>query len=174
MIWKLVYGRWWELHIFSARILSLTLNHLSCDSCSRLTRTWELMKLSCKLSLVDSHATLVLIWPGHESFMKLSCPGQTRARVAWELTSESLHESFINSHVLVKQEQELRESWQARVRMRVSWNSHVLVKREQELHESWLARVYMRVWSTLMQLWIYEPKYLIFIVNIILNSYCFF
>ena len=40
---------------------------LSCNSCSRLTRTWELMKLSCKLSLVNSHATLVLVWPGHES-----------------------------------------------------------------------------------------------------------
>ena len=28
---------------------------LSCNSCSRLTRTWELMKLSCKLSLVSSY-----------------------------------------------------------------------------------------------------------------------
>ena len=46
---------------------------------------------------------------------QLSCPGQTRTRVAWELTSESLHESFINSHVLVKREQEFHESWQARV-----------------------------------------------------------
>ena len=27
-----------------------------------------------------------------------------------ELTSESLHESFVNSHVLVKREQELHES----------------------------------------------------------------
>ena len=41
---------------------------LSCGSCSRLTRTRELMKLSCKLSLVNSHATLVLVWPGHESW----------------------------------------------------------------------------------------------------------
>ena len=40
---------------------------LSCNSCSRLTRTWELMKLSCKLSLVNS-ATLVLVWPAHESW----------------------------------------------------------------------------------------------------------
>ena len=53
-------------------------------------------------------------------FHQLSCPGQTRTRVAWELTSESLHESFINSHGLVKREQELHESWQARVYMRVS------------------------------------------------------
>ena len=53
-------------------------------------------------------------------FHQLSCPGQTRTRVAWELTSDSLHESFINSHVLVKREQELHESWQARVCIRVS------------------------------------------------------
>ena len=54
---------------------------LSCNSCSRLTRTWELMKLSCKLSLVNSHATLVLVWPGHESWnshakSRLSTPRQ--------------------------------------------------------------------------------------------------
>jgi non-ribosomal peptide synthetase component F len=44
---------------------------------------------------------------------------QTRTRVAWELTSESLHESFLNIHYLIKREQELHESWQARVYMRV-------------------------------------------------------
>ena len=43
---------------------------LSCNSCSRLTRTRELMKLSCKLSLVNSRTTLVLVWPGHESWWK--------------------------------------------------------------------------------------------------------
>ena len=59
-------------------------------------------------------------WEFAWEFHQLSCPGQTRTRVAWELTSESLHESFINSHVLVKREQELYESWQARVYMRVS------------------------------------------------------
>ena len=29
----------------------------------------------------------------------------------WELTGESLYEIFLNSHVLVKGEQELHESW---------------------------------------------------------------
>ena len=43
---------------------------ISCNSCSRLTRTWELMKLSCKLSLVNSHATLVLVWP-FDFFMRV-------------------------------------------------------------------------------------------------------
>jgi hypothetical protein len=53
-------------------------------------------------------------------FSQLSYPGQTRTRVAWELRSESLHESFLNSHAPVKREQELYESWEARVCMRVS------------------------------------------------------
>jgi hypothetical protein len=52
-------------------------------------------------------------------FSQLSCPGQTRTRVAWELRSESLHQSFLNSHVPVKREQELPESWEARVYIRV-------------------------------------------------------
>ena len=44
-------------------------------------------------------------------FFQLLCPGHTKKRVAWELTSENLSESFLNYHVLVKQEQELHESW---------------------------------------------------------------
>ena len=90
-------------------------------------------------------------------FHQLSCPGQTRARVGWELTSESLHGSFINSHVLIKREQELHESWQSESLHESSINSHVLVKREQELHESWQAKVCMRVSSTLM-FWSNENK----------------
>jgi hypothetical protein len=79
-------------------------------------------------------STLVLVWSSNESWenshvnsrfstlMQLSCQlnlGQTRTRVACELTSESLHESFLNFHCLIKREQELHESWQARVYMRV-------------------------------------------------------
>ena len=52
-------------------------------------------------------------------FSQLSSLGQTRTRVAWELKSESLHESFLNFHCLIKREQELHESWKARVYMRV-------------------------------------------------------
>jgi hypothetical protein len=52
-------------------------------------------------------------------FSQLSWPGQTRTRVAWELRSEGLHESFLNSHAPVKREQELHESWEARVCVRV-------------------------------------------------------
>jgi hypothetical protein len=52
-------------------------------------------------------------------FSQHSLLDQTRTRVAWELTSESLHESFLNIHCLIKREQELHESWQVRVYMRV-------------------------------------------------------
>ena len=112
----------------------------------------------------------IQIWWATWEFSQLSLLGQTRTRVAWELTSESLHERFLNLHCLIKQEQELHESWQARIYIRVfstfivwsdknkscmrvdkrefTWeflNFHCLIKREQELHESWQARVYMRV-----------------------------
>ena len=52
-------------------------------------------------------------------FSQLSCPVQTRTRVTWELKSESLHESFLNFRVPFKREQELHESWEARVCMGV-------------------------------------------------------
>ena len=43
----------------------------SCNSCSRLTRTWELRKLSHKLSLVNSY--------------QLSCNSCSRLTRSWEL-----------------------------------------------------------------------------------------
>jgi hypothetical protein len=52
---------WWEFSLARG-------DWLSCNSCSRLTGAWELRKLWCKLSLLNSHATLVLVWPGHESW----------------------------------------------------------------------------------------------------------
>jgi hypothetical protein len=42
-----------------------------------------------------------------------------RSESLHELRSESLHESFLNFHAPVKREQELHESWEARVCMRV-------------------------------------------------------
>jgi predicted transcriptional regulator len=116
-------------------------------------------------------------------FSQLSLLDQKRTRVAREPTSESLHESFLNFHCLIKREQELHESWQARVYMRVfstfiAWSNENkscmrvdkreftwefsqlslrLIKREQELHESWQARVYMKVFSTFIH-WSNENK----------------
>jgi hypothetical protein len=49
--------------------LPSALFQFSCNTCSRhLTGAWELRKLSFKLSLLNSHATLVLVWPGHENW----------------------------------------------------------------------------------------------------------
>ena len=92
-----------------------TLMQLSCNSCSRLTRTWELRKLSLKLSLLNSHqlsCTLVLVWPGHESsenshansrfstLMQLSCNSCSCLTRTWELRKLSLKLSLLNSHQL--------------------------------------------------------------------------
>jgi hypothetical protein len=64
----------WENSHANSRFSTLINSHqLSCNSCSRLTGAWELRKLSCKLLLINSHATLVLVWPGHENWGKLSC-----------------------------------------------------------------------------------------------------
>ena len=65
---------------FSTTLMHTLASQLSCNSCSRLTGAWELRKLSCKFSLLNSHqlsckfsllnshATLVLVWPAHESW----------------------------------------------------------------------------------------------------------
>jgi hypothetical protein len=57
------------------------------DSCSRLTRTWELRKLSCKLSLFNSH--------------QLSCNSCSRLTGAWKSIKLSCKFSLLNSHQLV-------------------------------------------------------------------------
>jgi hypothetical protein len=53
------------MRVFAIAVIS---SQLSCNSCSRLTWAWELRKIWCKLSLLNSHATLVLVWPGYESW----------------------------------------------------------------------------------------------------------
>ena len=66
---------------------------------------------------------------------------------------ESLYESFFNSHAMVKRDRScmrVDESLQAKFCERVLLNSCALVKREQELQESWQARVFMRVFSILI------------------------
>ena len=57
-------------------------HQLSCNSCSRLTRTWELRKLSYKLSLVNSH--------------QLSCNSCSRLTRTWELRKFSYKLSLVN------------------------------------------------------------------------------
>jgi hypothetical protein len=79
-------------------------------------------------------------------FSQLSWPGQTRTRVAWELRSESLHENFLNSHDRVKREQELHESWEASVRIRVF---STLMPRSKRTRVAWeLIRVVKREFAS--------------------------
>ena len=54
-----------ELRKLSWKLSLLTSHQVSCNSCSCLTGTWELRKLSWKLSLLNSH---VLVWLAHESW----------------------------------------------------------------------------------------------------------
>ena len=162
---------------------------LSCNSCSRLTRTWELMKLSCKLSLVNSHATLVLVRPEHESWWNphLNSRLSTLMQLLFSFdqdtrVDENSHRklSLVNSHATLVLVWPGHESWwnsHANSRlstlmqllfsfdqdMRVDENSHVnslIVNSHATLvlvwpgHESWLMKVSswtLRL-STLMQL----------------------
>jgi hypothetical protein len=61
-------------------------SQLSCNSCSRLTGAQELRKLSCKLSLLNSH--------------QLSCNSCSRLTGARELKKLSYKLSLLNSHQL--------------------------------------------------------------------------
>jgi hypothetical protein len=76
-------------------------SQLSCNSCSlvvRLTGARELRKLSCKRSLLNSHATLVLVWPRHEN---------------WENShSNSRFSTLINSHVTLALVWPGHDSWE--------------------------------------------------------------
>ena len=76
------YESWWNSHA-NSRLSTL----MHCNSCSRLTRTRELMKLSCKLSLVNCHATLVLVWPGHESWWNSHANSRLSVYPGWNKNS---------------------------------------------------------------------------------------
>jgi hypothetical protein len=149
-------------------------------SCMRVDKrefAWEfsqLLLLDQTRTRVAWELTSEFTW----EFSQLSLLDQTRTRVVWVLTSKSLHESFLNFHCLIKREQELHESWQARVCSTfIAWSNankscmrvdkrefawefsqlSLLDKREQELHESWQVRVYMKVFSTFIA-WSNENK----------------
>ena len=131
---------WWNSHV-NSRLSTLIQLVKSCENCTywgcdvvcdEMFNSLELAlllrlsnntgkRISC---FVPFNSVARFLWRKTETQIReshqLSLLDQTRTRVAWELTSESLHESFINFHCLIKREQELHESWQARVYMRVS------------------------------------------------------
>ena len=68
---------------------------------SHLTRTWELRKPSYKLSLLKSRATLVLVWPGQESWENFHTNSRLSALINSHATLVVVwpgHESWENSH----------------------------------------------------------------------------
>ena len=124
---------------------------------------WELRSESLHESFLNSHALVKREQELHESWEARVCirvfsalmsrEVKREQEFSWELRSESLHDSFLSSHAPVKREQELHESWEARVCMRVF---PTLMPRSNEnkscmrVDASWEARVCMRVFSTLM------------------------
>jgi hypothetical protein len=115
----------WLGHESWEKLSLLNSHQLLCNSCSRLSGAWELIKLSCKLSLLNSHATLVLVWPGHES---------------WENShANSRFSTLINSHVtlvLVCQGHESSENSHANSRFSTLINSHATLVLVWPGHES--------------------------------------
>ena len=49
--------------LLSAFSITVNSHQLSCNFCCRLTEAWELRKLSCKLSLLNSHISSDDNWP---------------------------------------------------------------------------------------------------------------
>jgi uncharacterized membrane protein len=127
----------WELRSESLKHQSFLNSHALVKREQELHKSWEarvyIRVFSTLMPWSNENKSCIRVEKGEftSKFSQLSCPGQTRTRVAWELRSESLHQSFLNSHALVK--------------------------REQELHESCEGRVYIKVFSTLMP-WSNENK----------------
>ena len=85
------------------------------------------------------------------------CNCQVLVKRGWQLGSESLQKSFLNSHVLVKREQELHESWWKLISESLSTRVFLTLmfwsnenKSWMRVNESWQTRVCIRVFSTFM------------------------
>ena len=100
------------------------------DSFMYRTRTrvaWELIRVEkeefewefSQLTYPGQTRTRINLEFARRELSYISCRNQTKTRIARELTCERLHKSLLYPTVLVKQEQEWHESWEARVCMRV-------------------------------------------------------
>jgi hypothetical protein len=113
-------------------------SQLSCKSLSRLTGVWRLRKLSYKLSLLNSHATLVFVWLGHEGWEN----SQTNSRF-----STLMHATL----VLVWLGYEGWENSHANSRFSTLINSHATLVLVWPQYESWENSRANSRFSTLMQ-----------------------
>ena len=101
---QLLFSFDWDTRVEKTLMQTLACQ-LSCNSCSRLTGTRELRKLSCKLSLVNSHQ---LSWKlslvnSHQLSWKLSLVNSHQ--LSWKLSLVNSHQlswklSLVNSHQL--------------------------------------------------------------------------
>ena len=90
--------RSWELRKLWCKLSVLNSHQLSWNSCSRLTGAWELRKLSYKLSLLNSH--------------QLSSNSCSRLTGPWELRKLSCKLSLLNSHATLVLVWPGHESWE--------------------------------------------------------------
>jgi hypothetical protein len=136
-----------ELRKLSCKLSLLNSHQLSCNSCSRLTRAWELRKLSCKLSLLNSH--------------QLSCDFCFRLTGAWELRKLSCKLSLLNSHATLMQTLASQLSSTLMQLIQLVWTRTLLLFSFDLLatlvlvwpgHESWENSHTHSRFSTLMQL----------------------
>ena len=148
-----------NMRVKKTLIQTLACQH-SCNSCSCLTRTWELRKLSYKLSLVNTHATLALVWPGHESWenshtnsrfstlMQLLFLFDQNMRVKKTLIQTLASQHSCNSCSCLTRTWELRKpSYKLSL-----LNSHATLALVWPGHESWVNSHTNSRLSTLMQL----------------------
>jgi hypothetical protein len=146
------------MRVFAMR--AVISSQLSCNSWSHLTGAWELRKLSCKLSLLNSHATLVLIWPGHESWenshanSRFSTLMQLLVAFDWGMRVEKTLMQTLASQLSCNSCSHLTRTWELRkLSCKLSLlNSHATLVLNWPRYESWENSHANSRFSTLMQL----------------------
>jgi hypothetical protein len=111
-----------ELRKLSCKLSLVNSHQLSSDSCFRSHQTLTQLSLVNYSTLINSHETLVLVWPGHESRenshanSRLSSLINSQATLVFALIKRSRKLSLVNSHQL-------------------SWNSCSRLTRARELRK---------------------------------------
>jgi hypothetical protein len=134
------FGRGMRVEKSLMQLSLLNSHQLSCHSCSRLTWAWELRKLSCNSrfsTLINSRATLVLVWPGHES-RENSHANSRFSTLMQTLTSQlSCKLSLLNSHANSRFST-LMQTLASQLSCNLSLlNSHATLVLVWPVHESW-------------------------------------
>jgi hypothetical protein len=138
----------WEtlMETLASQLLSTL---ISCNSCSLLTWAWELRKLSCKLSLLNSHATLVLVRLGYESWVNSHANSRFSTLMqllfsfltgTWDLRKLLCKLSLLNAHATLVLAWPGHENWEnshGNSRFSTLINSHATLVLVWPGHENW-------------------------------------